>query len=137
MKPRTIIGTILVVASLLKLACMWGLIHWTLLERIAEDPVETYAGTLIILLVGAYLIYESFATHSQKWEKGIVIARTVVGGLFVVGSLLKLASLWDLIRIDWLEGMVAGTFEAYLAVCIILFVGIALIYSGLKPKAIA
>jgi len=134
MKPRTIIGVIFVVASLLKLACMWGLIHWTLLERISEDPIETYSGVFIILFVGAYLIYESFAKHSEEWEKNIVKTRTIIGALFVVGSLLKLASLWGIIRLSWLESMGDSAFETYFAVIIILLIGVGFILSGTKQE---
>ena len=135
MKPRTIIGTIFVVASLLKLACMWGLINWPLLGRVPADPVETYTGTLLMLAIGIYLIYESHATHSEGWDERIVKTRTIIGGIFVIGSLLKLASLWGIVHIGWLEGMAGGAFETYLAVCLLLIIGIAFIYTGLKPKA--
>jgi len=113
---------------------MWGLIHWTLLERISEDPIETYSGVFIILFVGAYLIYESFAKHSEEWEKNIVKTRTIIGALFVVGSLLKLASLWGIIRLSWLETMGDSAFETYFAVIIILLIGVGFILSGTKQE---
>lgn len=56
---RLIIGTILVVASLLKLAVIGGLFHISWLERISEDPWTTWAVPLILICVGTDLIYHS------------------------------------------------------------------------------
>ena len=36
MKPRTVIGILFVVASLLKLATLWGILHWSWFETISE-----------------------------------------------------------------------------------------------------
>ena len=38
MKPRTIIGIIFIVASLLKLATLWGILHWHWFETVSEGP---------------------------------------------------------------------------------------------------
>ena len=38
MKPRTVIGVIFVVASLLKLATLWGVLHWSWFETMSEGP---------------------------------------------------------------------------------------------------
>jgi len=58
MKLRTFIGILFVLASLLKLASIWHIIHWTWLERPPEDPWELYVVPVIFILVGANLIYE-------------------------------------------------------------------------------
>ena len=49
MKPRTIIGIIFIVASLLKLAAMWGLIHWSFLESATEGPVAIYFAIFLLI----------------------------------------------------------------------------------------
>ena len=54
---RIILGIIFVVASLLKLATLWGLLHITLLERVADEAWATYLAPCILILVGADLIY--------------------------------------------------------------------------------
>ena len=59
MKLRLFIGIILVVASLLKLATLWGLFHITWLERAAEEPWATYLAPFILILVGADCIYNA------------------------------------------------------------------------------
>jgi len=58
MKLRTFIGILFVLASLLKLASIWHIIHWTWLERPPEDPWELYFVPVTFILVGANLIYE-------------------------------------------------------------------------------
>jgi len=58
MKLRTFIGILFVLASLLKLASIWHIIHWTWLECPPEDPWELYVVPVIFILVGANLIYE-------------------------------------------------------------------------------
>lgn len=58
MKLRTFIGILFVLASLLKLASIWHIIHWTWLERPPEEPWEFYFVPVIFILVGANLIYE-------------------------------------------------------------------------------
>lgn len=47
----------MVVASLLKLATLWGFLHITWLERAAEEPWATYLAPCILILVGADCIY--------------------------------------------------------------------------------
>ena len=58
MKLRTFIGILFVLASLLKLASIWHIIHWTWLERPPEEPWELHFVPVIFILVGANLIYE-------------------------------------------------------------------------------
>lgn len=56
---RLIIGIIFVVASLLKLATVSGLIHISWLERVSDEPWTVYAAPIILIIVGADLIYQS------------------------------------------------------------------------------
>ena len=56
---RLLIGIILVVASLLKLLTLWGVVHISWLERVAEDPWTTYGVPLILILVGTDLIRQA------------------------------------------------------------------------------
>ena len=42
MKPRTIIGLVFIVASLTKLATIWGIIEWEWFARVSEEPWVTY-----------------------------------------------------------------------------------------------
>ena len=37
MKPRTIIGILFIVASLLKLATLWGILHWRIIDSFRGD----------------------------------------------------------------------------------------------------
>lgn len=53
MKLRTIIGILFVLASLLKLAGIWHIMHWAWLERPPQDPWELYFVPVIFILVGA------------------------------------------------------------------------------------
>jgi len=65
MKLRLFIGIILVVASLLKLATLWGLFHITWLERAAEEPWATYLAPCILILVGADCIYNALKKSKE------------------------------------------------------------------------
>ena len=56
---RLLIGIIIVVASLLKLLTLWGVVHISWLERVAEEPWATYGVPLILILVGADLIRQA------------------------------------------------------------------------------
>ena len=58
MKPRTIIGIIFIVASLLKLATIWGFIHWSWFAQVTEQPWTTYFCIFVVLYVGVNLIIE-------------------------------------------------------------------------------
>ena len=60
MKPRTIIGIIFIVASLLKLATIWGFIHWSWFTQISEQPWVTYFCIFVVLYVGVNLIIDSY-----------------------------------------------------------------------------
>ncbi len=62
---RIIIGIILVVASFLKLATLWGIVHISWLERAAEEPWATYFIPCILILVGADLIYNGLKDREK------------------------------------------------------------------------
>ena len=62
MKPRTIIGLVLVVGGLVKLATIWGLIHWEWFETMSEGPWCMYFSIFVIMWVGAHLIVDKFTS---------------------------------------------------------------------------
>ncbi len=55
---QLIIGIIFVVASLLKLLTLWGFLHISWLERISDEPWAVYSAPIILIIVGADLIYQ-------------------------------------------------------------------------------
>ena len=59
---RMIIGIILVVASLLKLATICGILHIAWFERATEEPWATYFVPCVLILVGVDLIYNGLRT---------------------------------------------------------------------------
>ena len=67
MKPRTVIGVIFVVASLLKLATLWGVLHWSWFETMSEGPWAMYFCIFILLYVGVHLIIESYRRDPDQW----------------------------------------------------------------------
>ena len=67
MKPRTIIGIIFIVASLLKLATIWGLIHWSWFTQVTEQPWTTYFCIFMVLYVGVNLIVDSYRRDPDQW----------------------------------------------------------------------
>ena len=67
MKRRTIIGVIFVVASLVKLASIWGLIHWSWLERAEEEPWAVYFGPFLLIYIGLHLIVEGILHDRDLW----------------------------------------------------------------------
>lgn len=57
MKTKTIIGIIFIIASLIKLASLFHLIHWNWLERVSDEPESVYfAPILLIFIGGAFII---------------------------------------------------------------------------------
>ena len=60
MKPRTVIGIIFIVASLLKLATLWGILHWSWFETMSEGQWTMYFCIFILLYVGVHLIIDSY-----------------------------------------------------------------------------
>ena len=67
MKPRTIIGILFIVASLLKLATLWGILHWRWFETMTEGPWCMYFCIFVLLYVGVHLIIDSFRGDSDQW----------------------------------------------------------------------
>ena len=66
MKLRLCMGVILVVASLLKLATLWGIVDSEWLNRTAEEPWATYFAPVILIIVGASLIYDFCKAKENK-----------------------------------------------------------------------
>ena len=52
MKPRTIIGIVFIVASLAKLATIWGIIEWSWFAKVSEQPWVTYFCICLLIYVG-------------------------------------------------------------------------------------
>ena len=67
MKPRTIIGIIFIVASLLKLATIWGFIHWSWFAQVTTQPWTTYFCIFVVLYVGVNLIIDSYRRDPDQW----------------------------------------------------------------------
>ena len=67
MRPRTIIGIIFIVASLLKLATIWGFIHWSWFTQVTEQPWATYFCIFVVLYVGVHLIIDSYRRDPDQW----------------------------------------------------------------------
>ena len=67
MKPRTIIGIIFIVASLLKLATIWDFIHWSWFARVTEQPWTTYFCIFVVLYVGVNLLIDSYRRDPDQW----------------------------------------------------------------------
>ena len=67
MKPRTIIGLIFVVGGLVKLATIWGLIHWEWFETMSEGPWSMYFCICLIIYIGAHLIVDSYRRDPDQW----------------------------------------------------------------------
>ena len=55
---KVVLGAIFVVASLLKLAAIWHLIHWSWFENMMEEPWGTYLAIFVLLFVGINMIFE-------------------------------------------------------------------------------
>ena len=64
MKPRTIIGIVLIVAGAWKLANMWGIIENDWLWR---QPWTTYIAPAALLYVGALMIVNSYRRDPDQW----------------------------------------------------------------------
>jgi hypothetical protein len=67
MKPRTIIGIIFIVASLLKLATIWGFIHWSWFTQVTEQPWATYFCIFVVLYMGVSMIIDSYRRDPDQW----------------------------------------------------------------------
>ena len=62
MNRRTIIGIIVIVAALLKLADMWGIVNLDLERQWTE-----YFGPLLLLYIGAELVIYSLRHNPSQW----------------------------------------------------------------------
>ena len=67
MKPRTIIGIVFIVASLTKLATIWGLIKWSCFTKVSEEPWVTYFCICLLIYVGVSLIIDSYRRDPDQW----------------------------------------------------------------------
>ena len=67
MKPRTIIGIVFIVASLTKLATIWGLIKWSWFTKVSEEPWVTYFTICLLIYVGVSLIIDSYRHDPDQW----------------------------------------------------------------------
>ena len=67
MKPRTVIGVLFVIAGLLKLATLWGILHWSWFETMSEGPWAKYFCIFILLWVGVHLIIDSYRRDPDQW----------------------------------------------------------------------
>lgn len=56
---RLIIGTVIVVASLLKLLTLWGITHISWLERVSDEKWTTYGVPVVLIIVGTDLIRQA------------------------------------------------------------------------------
>ena len=128
---RGIIGVILVLASLLKLATLWGIMHMSWLENATKEPGAYYFAIAILIFVGLHLIFEGFkGYHANNYF--IKRLKIVVGIVMVVGFSLKLAVMLGLIHLNWLENESSDSLELYLALFILLYVGCWLIIDGFR-----
>ena len=67
MKPRTIIGLVFIVASLTKLATIWGFIKWEWFARVSEEPWVTYFCIGLLIYVGVSLVIDSYRRDPDQW----------------------------------------------------------------------
>ena len=67
MKRRTVIGVIFIVAALLKLATLWGILHWQWFETISEGRWAMYFGIFVLLYVGVHLVIDSYRRDPSQW----------------------------------------------------------------------
>jgi len=58
--------------------------------------------------------------------------RTVIGVIFIVAALLKLATLWDVIHWRWFETMSEGRWAMYFGIFFLLYVGVHLVIDSYR-----
>ena len=97
MKPRTIIGLVFIVASLTKLATIWGFIKWEWFSRVSEEPWVTYFCIGLLIYVGVSLIIDSYRRDPDQWLQrpallSTAIAVTPTSGCSVLCLLVKTES---------------------------------------------
>ena len=128
---RGIMGLILVVASIIKLATMWGIMHLSWLENATQEPGVYYFAIAILIFVGLHLIVEGFKGYLPN-SYIVKKLKIVVGIVMVVGFSLKLAVMLGLVHLSWLENASSDSLELYLALFILLYLGCWLIIDGFK-----
>jgi predicted membrane protein len=69
MKRRTVIGVIFIVAALLKLATLWGILHWSWFETTSEGRGAMYFNISILIYVGVNLVIDSYRRNPDQWLK--------------------------------------------------------------------
>ena len=67
MKRRTVIGVIFIVAALLKLATLWGILHWRWFETMSEGRWAMYFSIFVLLYVGVHLVIDSYRRDPSQW----------------------------------------------------------------------
>ena len=67
MKRRTVIGIIFIVAALLKLATLWGILHWRWFETMSEGRWAMYFSIFVLLYVGVHLVIDSYRRDPSQW----------------------------------------------------------------------
>lgn len=128
---RGIMGLILVVASIIKLATMWGIMHLSWLENATQEPGVYYFAIAILIFVGLHLIVEGFkGYHANSYI--VKKLKIVVGIVMVVGFSLKLVVMLGLVHLSWLENESSDSIGLYLALFIILYLGCWLIIDGFR-----
>jgi hypothetical protein len=64
MKRRTIIGLVFIVAALIKLACMWNILHF---DWLLQKPWTDYFNVFLILCLGIEFIISSYHHDPDQW----------------------------------------------------------------------
>lgn len=132
MKTRGFIGLTFIVASLLKLATMWGIIHLGWFERATEDITAVYFAIFILIFVGVTLIYNDLTKDRIRNKFLFLKAKGIIGVLLVLPCLLKLATMWGIIHLNWFDGMSIGIWETYVVIFVMICVGFHLIFEGFR-----
>ena len=67
MTKRTIIGIILIVAALMKLATMWDIFHLDWFDWLWQQSWSAYLAPVLLLIVGINLIISSYRRNPEQW----------------------------------------------------------------------
>ena len=78
MKPRTIIGLVFIVASLTKLATIWGIIEWSWFARVSEEPWVTYFCIGLLIYVGVSLVIDCLVAQKSLLKDNSLTLRAAV-----------------------------------------------------------
>ena len=66
MKAKTIIGIIFIVASLVKLASLFHLIHLSWLERASDQPESVYFAPILLIFIGSSFIIDDICNRRKN-----------------------------------------------------------------------